>query len=83
MDKFVITGGKPLSGEVTISGAKNAAVAILAATVLADGTCRLENIPNISDTSTMIRVLYQLGANIRYINKTTVEIDTSGIRCRK
>lgn len=79
MDKFVITGGKPLSGEVTISGAKNAAVAILAATVLADGTCRLENIPNISDTSTMIRVLYQLGANIRYINKTTVEIDTTGI----
>ena len=79
MDKFVITGGKPLSGEVTISGAKNAAVAILAATVLADGICRLENIPNISDTSTMIRVLYQLGANIRYINKTTVEIDTTGI----
>lgn len=79
MDKFVIVGGKPLRGEVTISGAKNAAVAILAATVLSDGVCRIENLPNISDVSTMIRVLYQLGANVRYVNKATVEIDTSGI----
>ena len=79
MDKFVICGGKPLNGEVTISGAKNAAVAILAGTVLADGVCRIENLPNISDVSTMIRVLYQLGANVRYINQSTVEIDTTGI----
>ena len=79
MDKFVICGGKPLNGEVTISGAKNAAVAILAGTVLADGVCRIENLPNISDVSTMIRVLYQLVANVRYINQSTVEIDTTGI----
>lgn len=79
MDKFVIVGGKPLQGEVNISGAKNAAVAILAGTILSDGVCRIENLPDISDVSTMIKVLYQLGANVRYINRSTVEIDSAGI----
>ncbi len=79
MDKFVIVGGKPLQGEVNISGAKNAAVAILAGTILSDGVCRIENLPDISDVSTMIKVLYQLGANVRYINRSTVEIDAAGI----
>ena len=79
LDKFIITGGKELHGEITVSGAKNAAVAILAASILCDGTCRIENLPNISDVSAIIKVLYQLGANIKYINKTTVEIDSTGI----
>ncbi len=75
LDKFVINGGKRLQGEVTISGAKNAAVAILPATVLADGPCRIENVPNISDVSVITEILYHLGAGVRVINKTTVEID--------
>ena len=79
LDKFIISGGKELHGEITVSGAKNAAVAILAASILCDGTCRIENLPNISDVSAIIKVLYQLGANIKYINKTTVEIDSTGI----
>ncbi|MBQ2677194.1 MAG: UDP-N-acetylglucosamine 1-carboxyvinyltransferase [Clostridia bacterium] len=80
MEKFVIEGGYPLKGEVTISGAKNAAVAIIPAAVLSDGVCRIENLPNISDVATMIKILYELGANVKYINKTTVEIDCKGIK---
>ena len=77
MDKFVIAGGKRLTGEVEISGAKNAAVAILPATILADGPCRIENIPNISDVTSIIDILHKLGANIQMISKTTMVIDSS------
>lgn len=80
MDKFIINGGKSLSGEVEISGAKNAAVAILPAVILADGPCVLENVPNISDVSIIIRILYEMGAKVRMINKSSVEIDASGIK---
>ena len=76
MDRFVITGGNPLKGEVTISGAKNAAVAIIPAAILSDGVCRIENVPNISDVTLITRILYELGANIRLINKSTIEIDS-------
>ncbi|MBE6827016.1 MAG: UDP-N-acetylglucosamine 1-carboxyvinyltransferase [Ruminococcaceae bacterium] len=76
MDKFFITGGIPLRGEVTIGGAKNAVVAILPATILAEDVCRIENIPNISDVSAMIEILSIMGAHVKYINKNTVEIDT-------
>ena len=76
MDKFVITGGTPLTGEVTISGAKNAVVAILPATILAEDVCRIENIPDISDVSAMINILSIMGAHVKFINKNTVEIDT-------
>ena len=51
LDKFVITGGNRLTGEVTISGAKNAAIAIIPAAILAEGVCRIENIPNITDVT--------------------------------
>ena len=64
MDKFVITGGNPLYGEVTISGAKNAAVAILAATVLMEEPCVIENVPNIKDVNVILEILEQLGAKI-------------------
>ncbi|HEX3025863.1 MAG TPA: UDP-N-acetylglucosamine 1-carboxyvinyltransferase, partial [Clostridia bacterium] len=77
MEKFLITGGHQLTGEVDISGAKNAAVAIIPATILAEGPCRIENIPNISDVSIIIEILHKLGAQVRLINKTTLEIDTS------
>lgn len=79
MEKFVITGGQRLTGEVTVSGAKNAVVAILPATILAEDVCRIENIPNISDVSAMIKILKNMGAGIKYINKTTLEIDTRHI----
>ena len=75
MDKFVINGGKPLKGTVHISGAKNAAVAILPAALLADSPCIIENLPEISDVATLLRAIKQLGASVRVINKSTVEID--------
>ena len=77
MEKFVITGGKPLQGEVTISGAKNAAVGILPATILAGGVCVIENLPNISDVSVSLNILSALGAQVRMLRKNTYEIDTT------
>ena len=79
MEKFVVNGGYRLVGEVTVSGAKNAAVAILPATILAQGVCVLENVPNISDVSVLTNILRQLGAAIRVIDKTTLEIDTTNV----
>lgn len=75
MEKFVINGGKPLKGSVHISGAKNAAVAILPAVLLADSPCVIENLPEISDVATLLQALSALGADIKMINKSTVEID--------
>ncbi|MBO6153273.1 MAG: UDP-N-acetylglucosamine 1-carboxyvinyltransferase [Acutalibacteraceae bacterium] len=77
MDKFCINGGKRLEGVVDISGAKNSVVAILPATLLAEGPCRIENIPNISDVKCMLEMLEAMGARIRAINPHTYEIDTS------
>ena len=79
MDKFVINGGKSLKGKVHISGAKNAAVAILPAVLLAEDTCVIENLPEISDVSAILRVIKELGANVRFINRGTVEIDARKI----
>ena len=77
LDKYVIKGGNPLYGEVDISGAKNAAVAIIPAALMVSGICRLENIPQISDTDMLLTILTQMGAKVRMINKTSVEIDCS------
>ena len=79
MDKFVINGGKPLKGNVVISGAKNAAVAIVAATILADEPCVLENVPEISDINICLRILYEMGAGIKILDKNTIRIDPRGI----
>ena len=79
MEKFVITGGNRLHGEIDINGAKNAAVAILPAVLLCNDICRIENIPEISDVSVMIRILYELGAKVKMINRDTVEIDPRNI----
>lgn len=75
MEKFVINGGKPLKGRVHISGAKNAAVAILPAVLLSDEPCIIENLPQISDVTTLLTALSRLGAQVKIINKSTVEID--------
>lgn len=77
MEKFVIKGGKPLEGEVVISGAKNAAVAILPATILAAGKCVIENLPAIRDVTVSLEILSALGAEIRMLNRNTYEIDTT------
>ena len=75
MTKYIVQGGQPLFGEVRISGAKNAAVAIIPAALLVDGVCRIENIPQISDVTALLKILEQLGAKIRFLNRSDVEID--------
>ena len=79
LEKFVVNGGKPLFGEVNISGAKNAAVAIIPAVILCDEPCQIENIPNISDVSLISRILQQMGAQVRRINKSSLYIDPTHI----
>jgi len=79
LDKFVIEGANELNGSVTISGAKNAAVAILPAVILSNGICRIENLPNIQDVALITKILYKMGALIRPINATTIEIDPRNI----
>ena len=77
MTKYVINGGKTLNGEVTISGAKNAAVAIVPAALLADGPVRIENVPKIIDVTLQLEIMRELGAQIRLVNATTVEIQNT------
>ena len=79
MDKFVIQGGCRLRGDVEISGAKNAVVAILPAVILSDGVCHIDNIPNIADVSTALEILSGLGAVVRRVDKHAVEIDPRSI----
>ena len=75
MEKYRINGGLPLYGAVDISGAKNAVVAILPAVILSDEPCRIENIPNINDVSTSLRILRSLGAEVNRLDRHTVQID--------
>ena len=79
MEKLVITGKTPLKGEVTISGAKNAAIAILPATLLIDGICTIENLPNISDVKKYCEILEGLGAKITWNSPNEITIDTRNI----
>ena len=81
MDCLVVNGGKPLSGSITVGGMKNAALPILFATILVEGRCVIENLPPISDVTTALEILRAMGAKIHMLNKTTMEIDTSVIRC--
>ena len=83
MTKYVIHGGNALHGEVNISGAKNAALAIIPAAMLVDGCCRIENIPQISDVTMILQILQELGADVRTVNRTTVDIDCSHIHNRQ
>ena len=80
MKQYIIQGGTPLSGTVTISGAKNAAVAILPATLLIEGTCRIENVPDISDVRLLLKILDSMGASIRRLSPNTLEIDCTHAR---
>ncbi len=79
MDKFIIKGGRRLTGEVVISGAKNAAVAILPAVILSDEPCTIENVPSISDVNISIRILKEMGATVEYLGNNTYRIDPTTI----
>ena len=79
MNKIIINGPCRLEGEVTISGAKNAAVAIIPATLLVQGKCHLENVPNISDIRAFITILESLGSKIEYISENELIIDNTNI----
>lgn len=80
MEKLEITGGKPLFGEIAVCGAKNAAVAIIPATLLVSGVCRIENIPDIKDVRLIIDMLVSLGAKVTYINDNTISVDSTKIK---
>ena len=83
MEKLVVTGPTSLKGEVTIGGAKNAAVAILPATLLIDGICTIENLPNISDIKISCEILEKLGAKITWKDKHTITVDTRSLTTTK
>ena len=78
--QIYISGGKPLHGEVTISGMKNAALPILFATILVKGSCTLENIPPVSDIDTSLKILEQMGVRITKGEPGTVTVDATGIQ---
>ena len=80
MEKIVVDGGYPLSGKVDISGMKNAAVAVIFATVLSSGVCVIDNLPEISDVADCLAILQSIGANVRMVSRNKVEIDTTNVR---
>ena len=79
MAKYEIIGGTPLKGEVVISGAKNAVVAILPATLLVPGKCRIENVPDISDVRILLDIMRSMGADVRWADPGVVEIDCADV----
>ncbi len=79
MDKFIIKGGRRLSGEVVISGAKNAVVAILPAVILSDEACIIENVPDISDVRISLKILREMGAEVTSLGNCTYRIDPTKI----
>ena len=81
MARYEICGGTPLNGTVNISGAKNAAVAILPASLLVSGVCRIENVPDISDVRILLDILGGMGAKIRCPEPHVVEIDCTDVQC--
>ncbi|HIU48968.1 MAG TPA: UDP-N-acetylglucosamine 1-carboxyvinyltransferase [Candidatus Avimonoglobus intestinipullorum] len=80
MEKIVIKGGKKLNGTVTISGAKNAAVAIIPACLLINEVCRLENLPDIKDVKLFLDILKNMGAEVTYVDKNTVDINCANVQ---
>ena len=80
MDKLIITGGTPLKGEIRISGAKNAALPILAATLLSDGPMTVGNIPHLHDVTTTMELLGRMGVNLVVDETMNIEVDPSSIR---
>lgn len=81
MERFIINGGKHLSGKIEVSGMKNAALPIIFSTILVEDRCIIENIPEIRDVTTALEIITAMGARVRMLDRTTVEIDTTGIVC--
>ncbi len=79
MDKLLISGGAPLQGDIRISGAKNAALPILAATLLADGVVKISNLPHLHDVTTMVGLIRRMGVEVTMDEKMTVEVDATQI----
>ena len=79
MEQYIMKGGVPLTGEVTISGAKNAALGILAASIMTDETVTLENLPNVRDIRVLLQAMQEIGAKVEYVDKNTVKINGSHI----
>ena len=80
MEKFIIRGGEPLNGDVAISGMKNSALPILFGTILTEGICIIDNLPDISDVKDSLAILESVGANVRFTNTNTVVIDTTQVK---
>ena len=83
MARYEIKGGNQLRGSVTISGAKNAAVAILPAALLVRGKCRIENVPDISDVRILLDILRDMGAKVVQPELNIVEIDATNVACTR
>jgi len=79
MDKIAINGGKPLCGEIAISGMKNAAVAILLANIMVEDECIIENLPDISDVNRSLDILSAMGATVTRLTHNSVKIDSKNI----
>jgi len=83
VERFVIRGGNKLHGEIKISGAKNAVLGIMPAAILADGPCRIENIPDISDVRMMIKILRHIGAEVETPEEGVVVIDGKNVNANE
>lgn len=82
MEKLIIRGGKPLDGDVYISGMKNSALPVIFGTLAVGDICTVGNIPDVSDISLALDILRALGAKVRFINTDTVMIDTTDVVCK-
>ena len=80
MEQYIIKGGQPLRGEVTISGAKNAALGILAASIMSNETVHIDNLPDVRDINVMLEAIMEIGASVKRIDRHTVEINANGIK---
>ncbi len=78
MEQYAIKGGNPLVGEVEIGGAKNAALAILAAATMTDETVLIENVPDVRDTNVMMQAMESIGVIINRVDRHTVKVNASG-----
>ncbi|MEO1203086.1 MAG: UDP-N-acetylglucosamine 1-carboxyvinyltransferase, partial [Pseudomonadota bacterium] len=83
MDKLLIKGGEPLSGKVTASGAKNAALPILAGTLLATKPVRVRNVPHLRDVTTTLSLLRMMGVNVTVGDQLDVEVDAASVSSRE
>ena len=87
MEQYVIKGGNPLVGEVEIAGAKNAALAILAAAIMTDETILIENLPDVRDINVLLEAIAGIGAQVDRIDKSTVKINGADLdaegRCKQ